>query len=86
MPMRRDQNDNAARIVARDAGLALLQSASAVEIRAALQRLLREPEFATGADTLGRAVAAETDPERIADLVEDLTSDELHRGAMTLMS
>lgn len=76
MPIGRDQNDNAARIVARGAGLALPQSASAVEIGTGLQRLLREQEFAAGAGALGRAVAAETDPERVADIVEHLASGE----------
>jgi MGT family glycosyltransferase len=59
LPMGRDQNDNAARLVFHGAGLALSPEASAEEIRAALYRLLAEPSFAASARRLSETIAAE---------------------------
>ncbi|HET7463263.1 MAG TPA: glycosyltransferase [Longimicrobium sp.] len=56
LPMGRDQNDNAARVVARGAGLRLRPSAAPRRISAALRRLLAEPEFRARAGRLGRIV------------------------------
>lgn len=56
LPMGRDQNDNAARVLARGAGLRLQPSASPRRIAAALQRLLAEPAFRDGAARLGRII------------------------------
>lgn len=69
IPHGRDQADNAARITERGAGLALSRTAPMEEIRAALARLLSEPEFRTAAQTLGDAVDAES---RAATLIADL--------------
>lgn len=74
MPMGRDQNDNAARVAARGAGLTLRPAAAADEIRGALTRLLDEPAFREGARRLGRAVAAEADPDRAAAELEEIAS------------
>ena len=57
IPMGRDQNDNAARVVARHAGLSLPPMSDAPAIRAALSRLLAEPGFRAAAQRLGRAIA-----------------------------
>ena len=58
LPMGRDQNDNnAARVAARGAGLRLHPFASVEELGAALARLVSEPEFADNAQKLGRAIA-----------------------------
>lgn len=56
LPMGRDQVDNAARVVARGAGLRLKASASPERIAGSVQRLLREPAFREGATRLGRAI------------------------------
>ena len=64
-----DQADNAVRVTERGAGLALPRSASTVEIRTALERLLGEASFGAAARRLGDALAAEA---RASTLVEDL--------------
>ena len=74
MPMGRDQNDNAARVVARGAGLALAPDASSAEIANALQRLLNEPAFRAAAGRLGAQVAAEAASPAVIDELEELAA------------
>jgi MGT family glycosyltransferase len=81
VPMGRDQNDNAARVTARGAGLRLAPSADPAEIGAALARLLGEPGFSEAAARLGRAIAAETGPDRVAGLVEALAGSTAANGS-----
>jgi MGT family glycosyltransferase len=57
MPMGRDQNDTAARIVHRGAGLRLAPKAKAPKIAAAVARVLREPSYRQAARGLGDAIA-----------------------------
>jgi MGT family glycosyltransferase len=57
IPLGRDQNDNAARVTTRGAGLSLTPDASVEAIREACQRLLEDPAFAAGARKLGDQVA-----------------------------
>jgi UDP:flavonoid glycosyltransferase YjiC (YdhE family) len=57
IPMGRDQNDNAARVVARGAGLALTEDATEEQIASAVNRLVTEPQFKAAAVRLGKAVA-----------------------------
>ena len=52
----RDQADNAARVTARGAGLALRRTASSSDLAAAIRRLLDEPEFAHAARRLGESI------------------------------
>lgn len=59
LPMGRDQNDNAARVVSRGAGLRVSPSAKPERIAAAVRRLLLEPAFRAGARRLGHAIAAD---------------------------
>jgi UDP-N-acetylglucosamine transferase subunit ALG13 len=59
LPMGRDQADNAARVVARGAGLALIDTATEEEIERAVMRLLTEPHFQAAASRLGNAMVAE---------------------------
>ncbi len=56
LPMGRDQNDNAARVVHRGAGLTLPADATPEAIAAAVRRLLDEPAFKTAAQALGAAI------------------------------
>lgn len=56
LPMGRDQDDNAARVFARGAGLRLRPSASPARIAAAVRRLLDEPAFRESAERLGRII------------------------------
>ena len=52
----RDQADNAARITARGAGIALRRTASPADLAAAVSRLLDEPDFAHAAGQLGASI------------------------------
>ena len=52
----RDQADNAARVTARGAGLALRRTASSSDLAAAIRRLLDEPDFAHAAGRLGESI------------------------------
>lgn len=70
LPMGRDQNDNAARVTARGAGLQLAPDAAAPAIAEALSRLLSEPAFRQAAARLGAAIAAE--PRTAEDEIEAL--------------
>lgn len=74
MPMGRDQNDNAARVTERGAGLRLAPEATVEEIRVNLNRLLNEPAFREAAGRLGAAIAAETNPDTGAVELEALAA------------
>ncbi|HUR86266.1 MAG TPA: glycosyltransferase [Solirubrobacteraceae bacterium] len=56
LPMGRDQNDNAARVVAHGAGLRLRPKAPSPNIARDVRRLIAEPAFRRGAARLGEAV------------------------------
>ncbi|HEX7182350.1 MAG TPA: glycosyltransferase [Thermoanaerobaculia bacterium] len=59
LPMGRDQDDNAARVVARGAGLRRKPSASPSAIAAAVRHLLDDPRYRTSAQRLARILAEE---------------------------
>lgn len=59
LPAVRDQNDNAARVTARGAGLSLSRDSSPEALAAAIRRLLDEPAFQTQAQALGAVIAAD---------------------------
>lgn len=59
LPHGRDQNDNAVRVTARGAGLALPTDASSADIAAALGWLMTEESFVRNAAALGLAIADE---------------------------
>jgi UDP:flavonoid glycosyltransferase YjiC (YdhE family) len=59
LPMGRDQDDNAARVVANRVGLRLPPRAGPARIAAAVERLSREPDFRTSALRLGGIIATE---------------------------
>ncbi len=81
LPMGRDQNDNAARIVARGAGLRLPADADADQLRAAVAMLLDDRGFARAAAVLGQAIVASEIPDALTDALEELTARELCRAA-----
>lgn len=70
LPMGRDQNDNAARVVARGAGLRLSPSAKPERIAAAIQRLIDEPDFRANARHLCRVIEEDTAAGRAIDELE----------------
>jgi UDP:flavonoid glycosyltransferase YjiC (YdhE family) len=75
VPLVGDQPDNAARVVARGAGIRLSPDATAEQIRAALQRILDEPSFRDGALLrLGRAIATDEGACTAADEIETLAA------------
>jgi len=74
IPHGRDQNDNAVRVTARGAGLALPATASVRELGTAIRRLLHEPAFTEAAACLGAAVAYEAVLSPVAGALEALIS------------
>ena len=57
VPMGRDQNDTAVRVVERGAGLRLSPKASVAKLRAAVQKLLADARYREAAQQLARAIA-----------------------------
>lgn len=70
MPHGRDQDDNAARVTHRGAGLSLPATAETHEIHAALERLLAEQGFADAARRLGGTVRTDMETSDIEGLIE----------------
>ena len=59
LPMGRDQNDTAARVVAAGAGVRLSPKASVAKLRAAVQKVLREDHFRVSARRLAARIGEE---------------------------
>ena len=74
LPMGRDQNDNAARVVAHGAGMRLRPNAASAKIARAVQRLIAEPRFEECAARLGEAVRADAERGAAVQEVDALTS------------
>ncbi len=74
LPMGRDQNDNAARIVASGAGLRLSPRAGVRALRRAVRRLLAEPGFASNARRIAAVIAQETRRPRAVEELESLAA------------
>ena len=69
IPMGRDQNDTAARVVHHGAGVRLSPRASAEKVRTAVARVLADDRFAQSARRLAAAIA---DPTSTSDAVTEL--------------
>lgn len=74
LPMGRDQNDNAARIAARGAGIRLDAGADVGPLRAALSALLTDPAYAQAAAALGAAIAVSEGPDDFVLAMETLAA------------
>jgi MGT family glycosyltransferase len=74
LPMGRDQNDNAARVAHRGAGLTLPADARPETIAAAVRYLLDEPAFKSAAQALGSAIRADEAARDAAVVLEALAS------------
>jgi MGT family glycosyltransferase len=74
IPMGRDQPDVAARVLYAGAGLRLRPSAKPDAIRAAVERVIREPSFRTAAARLGASITADAAAERGLTELEALAS------------
>ena len=72
LPMGRDQNDNAARVAARGAGIRLTRDADAASLRTALVTLLDDPSFARSAKKLGEAIAQTEPRDALVEALERL--------------
>jgi MGT family glycosyltransferase len=72
LPMGRDQNDNAARVTARGAGLRLGPDASVDAIAAAITDLLASPNYRSAAKALGEAIARDAETRSATALIEAL--------------
>lgn len=70
LPMGRDQDDNAARVLARGVGLRLKPSAKPRRIAAAVRRLLDEPGFRAAAARLGGIIRADVAADRAVEELE----------------
>lgn len=66
LPMGRDQNDNAAKVAARGAGIRLTPSASSEKIGDAVQRVLDEPDYRRSAERLGAVIREDVATDRAA--------------------
>lgn len=71
IPMGRDQNDTAARVVHHGAGVRLSPKASVADIRGAVTKVLGDDRFRAGARRLAQSIA---DDGRRGDVVDDLES------------
>jgi MGT family glycosyltransferase len=69
LPMGRDQNDIAARVVHHGAGLRLSPKAPSAKIRSAVETLLRDDRYRAGAQRIARAIA---NREGCVDIVTSL--------------
>jgi UDP:flavonoid glycosyltransferase YjiC (YdhE family) len=74
MPMGRDQDDVAARVRWHKAGLRIGHGASAVKIRRALDRVLREPSFREGAQRQRAVIDADVSADRAVTELEALAA------------
>jgi MGT family glycosyltransferase len=76
IPMGRDQNDTAARIVARGAGIRVKTKTSPARIAEAVSAVLTNPAYREGARALGARIHAELKAKDPADaLLESLRHD-----------
>lgn len=69
IPMGRDQNDTAARVVARGAGVRLKPSAPASKIADATNRVLQDHSYSAAAQKLGQRIHAELDAAPPAEIL-----------------
>jgi MGT family glycosyltransferase len=74
LPMGRDQEDNAARVVWRGAGVRRSSKADAKTLRAAIQQVLGEPRFREGARQIANGIARDGGPAQAIAELEGLAS------------
>ncbi len=74
LPMARDQAGNAARVVAKGAGLLLPPTASEAEIAATINRLITDPQFKAAARRVGDAIKADIDRSGLVEEMETIAA------------
>ena len=74
IPMGRDQNDTAARVVHHGAGVRLSTRSSAARIAAAVRQVLEDPRYRDNAQRLSRVIAEEAQTSDVAVELESVAS------------
>ncbi len=74
LPMGRDQLDNAALVAHHGAGIALKKSAGSKAIRRAVEKLLENPRYRQGAETIARDIQQDANENRAVHLLEALAA------------
>lgn len=72
IPMGRDQDDNAGRVVAMGAGLSMSPKASVEQLRAGVERLLSEPGFRRAAGEVADAIARREGDRDLLDILDSI--------------
>jgi MGT family glycosyltransferase len=75
MPMGRDQNDNAARVTARGAGVRIKPTASIGTIRRAVVAVLENAEYREAARRLGERIIEDAQRSTAAEILEELACE-----------
>jgi UDP:flavonoid glycosyltransferase YjiC (YdhE family) len=74
MPMGRDQNDNAARVVARGAGLRLSPNSSPKSIRNGVMEILESPRYCEKAREMGMMIAKDARNSSATQILEEVAA------------
>jgi MGT family glycosyltransferase len=74
MPMGRDQNDNAERVVARGAGLRLSPQSSLKSIRNKVLEILESPRYREKAREMGKVIAKDARNSSVAQILEEVAA------------
>jgi len=74
VPLGRDQPDNAARVVYAGAGVRLRKNTSADALRAAISRVIADPNYRAAAQRMAARLAAERDDNRAIDELEQVAA------------
>ena len=74
MPMGRDQNDNAARVVARGAGLRLSPKSGIKSIRNGVLEILESPRYREKAREIGKVIAKDARNSSVAQILEEVAA------------
>jgi UDP:flavonoid glycosyltransferase YjiC (YdhE family) len=72
MPMGRDQNDNAARVVARGVGLRLSSKSSMKSIRNGVREILESPRYREKAREMGKVIANDARNSSVVQILEEV--------------
>ena len=84
IPQGADQFDNAARVVARGAGLRISRRAGTAALRAAIRRVVEEPHFRENARRIAAGIAEELREEHAVEELEELAGRARSVGAPVL--
>jgi len=74
LPMGRDQNDNAARVVARGAGLRLSSKSSPKSIRKGVLEILESPRYREKAREMGKVIAKDARNSSATQILEEVAA------------